>query len=187
MKAAKERLMMILCGNASGDCAGKPLLPYHSQNPRAFKGKKRITCPPFGTLIVMCELQLQFSTTGAAIVKSTKWSITCAPKIWLLRFCSLTTLWALQYAHPDMEISSCDRQPASFSRWTKAGLPLLRLQMHFLGHCNGDGRWWKCQYHRVLVKQYFLAVPLVTYRSPPGILYVNIYGFMLSIISSYCL
>ncbi|GCC29776.1 hypothetical protein chiPu_0008218 [Chiloscyllium punctatum] len=33
----KDRLTLLLCGNASGDCKIKPLLVYHSENPRVFK------------------------------------------------------------------------------------------------------------------------------------------------------
>ncbi|XP_061622154.1 tigger transposable element-derived protein 1-like [Phyllopteryx taeniolatus] len=38
----KDRLTLTLCANASGDCKIKPLLVYHSENPRAFKSHKII-------------------------------------------------------------------------------------------------------------------------------------------------
>lgn len=37
-KVAKDRLSLLLCGNAAGDYKSKPLLLYKSENPRAFKG-----------------------------------------------------------------------------------------------------------------------------------------------------
>ncbi|XP_067125650.1 tigger transposable element-derived protein 1-like [Centruroides vittatus] len=39
-KPIKDRLTLALCANASGDCKIKPLLVYHSENPRAFKSHK---------------------------------------------------------------------------------------------------------------------------------------------------
>ncbi|XP_061625057.1 tigger transposable element-derived protein 1-like [Phyllopteryx taeniolatus] len=36
-KPMKDKLTLLLCANASGDCQIKPLLVYHSENPRAFK------------------------------------------------------------------------------------------------------------------------------------------------------
>ena len=36
-KPMKDRFTLLLCGNASGNCKIKPLLVYHSENPRAFK------------------------------------------------------------------------------------------------------------------------------------------------------
>uniref|UniRef100_A0A3Q0T0S5 HTH CENPB-type domain-containing protein n=1 Tax=Amphilophus citrinellus TaxID=61819 RepID=A0A3Q0T0S5_AMPCI len=39
-KPMKDRLTLALCTNASGDCKVKPLLVYHSENPRTFKTHK---------------------------------------------------------------------------------------------------------------------------------------------------
>ena len=36
-KPMKDRLTVLLCANASGDCKVKPLVVYHSENPRVFK------------------------------------------------------------------------------------------------------------------------------------------------------
>ncbi|XP_019721512.1 tigger transposable element-derived protein 1-like [Hippocampus comes] len=36
-KPMKDKFTLLLCANASGDCQLKPLLVYHSENPRAFK------------------------------------------------------------------------------------------------------------------------------------------------------
>jgi hypothetical protein len=44
-KAVKERLTLLLGGNASGNYRLKPLLIYHSENPRAFKGINKATLP----------------------------------------------------------------------------------------------------------------------------------------------
>ncbi|XP_053145994.1 tigger transposable element-derived protein 1-like isoform X2 [Hemicordylus capensis] len=43
--AAKDRLMLLLGSNASGDFKLKPLLVYHSENPRVFKGYSKACLP----------------------------------------------------------------------------------------------------------------------------------------------
>jgi hypothetical protein len=48
-KLAKDRLTLLLGGNASGDFN---LLVYHSKNPRAFKGKVKIYCLSLGNQIL---------------------------------------------------------------------------------------------------------------------------------------
>ncbi|GBP09937.1 Tigger transposable element-derived protein 1 [Eumeta japonica] len=40
-KAAKDRVTLLLCFNASGDCVIKPLMLYRSFNPRGFKKSKQ--------------------------------------------------------------------------------------------------------------------------------------------------
>jgi hypothetical protein len=44
-KPEKDRLTLLLGGNASGDFKLKSLLVYHSENPRAFKGKVKTLLP----------------------------------------------------------------------------------------------------------------------------------------------
>ena len=44
-KAAKDRLTLLLGGNSTGDFRMKPLLIYHSENPRAMKGISKQSLP----------------------------------------------------------------------------------------------------------------------------------------------
>ena len=44
-KATKDRLTLLFGGNASGDIKLRPLLVYHSENPRALKNKARGSLP----------------------------------------------------------------------------------------------------------------------------------------------
>jgi hypothetical protein len=46
-KAAKDRLTLLLGGNASGNYRLKPLLIYHSENPRALKDITKATLPVY--------------------------------------------------------------------------------------------------------------------------------------------
>ena len=46
-KAAKDRVTLTLCSNASGDCVIKPLLLDKSLNPRAFKNQNKDNLPVF--------------------------------------------------------------------------------------------------------------------------------------------
>lgn len=46
-KAAKDRVTLLLCGNAAGDFKCKPMLVYRAENPRALKGKTRSQLPVF--------------------------------------------------------------------------------------------------------------------------------------------
>jgi hypothetical protein len=44
-KISKDRLMLLLGGNVAGDCKIKPLLVYHSENPRTFKNISKTSLP----------------------------------------------------------------------------------------------------------------------------------------------
>ncbi len=44
-KVAKDRLTLLLGGNASGDCKLKPMLVHRAENPRALKGLVKATLP----------------------------------------------------------------------------------------------------------------------------------------------
>lgn len=46
-KAAKDRLTLLLGGNATGDFKLKPLLVYQSEIPRAMRGTDKSTLPVF--------------------------------------------------------------------------------------------------------------------------------------------
>lgn len=46
-KAAKDRLTLLFCSNAAGDCMIKPLLVYKSLNPRALKNTDKNKSPVF--------------------------------------------------------------------------------------------------------------------------------------------
>uniref|UniRef100_UPI00358EF42B tigger transposable element-derived protein 1-like isoform X1 n=1 Tax=Myxine glutinosa TaxID=7769 RepID=UPI00358EF42B len=46
-KAAKDRLTLLLCANASGDFMVKPMLLFRALNPRVLKGKKKHDLPVF--------------------------------------------------------------------------------------------------------------------------------------------
>lgn len=46
-KAAKDRVTLLLCSNASGDCVIKPLMFYRSLNPRALKNQNKDDLPVF--------------------------------------------------------------------------------------------------------------------------------------------
>ena len=46
-KVSKDRLTLLLGGNANGDCKLKPLLVYHSENPRALKGVDKMNLPVY--------------------------------------------------------------------------------------------------------------------------------------------
>ena len=46
-KASKERLTLLLGGNCAGDFKLKPLLVYHSENPRAMKGILKTSLPVY--------------------------------------------------------------------------------------------------------------------------------------------
>jgi hypothetical protein len=57
-KVAKDRLTLLLSGNAAGDFELKPMLVYNSENPRALKGKAKCMLP------VICKSNSNAWVTG---------------------------------------------------------------------------------------------------------------------------
>ena len=44
---AKDQVSLLLCTNAKDDCMMKPIMLFHSLNPRALKGKNKHRLPVF--------------------------------------------------------------------------------------------------------------------------------------------
>ncbi|UYV71345.1 hypothetical protein LAZ67_8002707, partial [Cordylochernes scorpioides] len=106
-KPMKDRLTLALCANASGDCKIKPLLVYHSENPRAFKSHK----------ILKEKLQVTWRSN---------------PKAWVTRkfFVEWSDLWslgitALEMAENQPRMSSSASPGSSGSAGQEPGRPSI--------------------------------------------------------------
>jgi len=71
-KTMKDRLTLLFCANASGDCKVKPLLLYQSENSRALKTSGKTTLefccvPTTRTAWLWCLVPLSMTTLGRRI------------------------------------------------------------------------------------------------------------------------
>lgn len=67
-KAAKDRVTLLLCSNASGDCVIKPLMLYRSFNPRALKNQNKDNLPVFWRANKKAWVTSAFFVIGSGIV-----------------------------------------------------------------------------------------------------------------------
>ena len=148
-KSMKDRLTL-LCGNASGDCKIKPLLVYHSENPRVFKTNNVIK----SKLNVMWRANMNSSLNGFSKSLPLLWRLilrgTIYPwklSLWWTMLLLILQAWKKIWKNTgSSRWIVCPRIPLlSSSPWTSKSSPTSRS--YTPRSCSRDELRWQTRFN----------------------------------------
>ena len=114
-KAAKDKLTLLFAGNASSDIKLKPLLVYHSENPRALKNIAKGSLPVVWKSNPKAWLHRPFSRTGFSTTLSQMWrNIAWRRMSHSTFFCCSTMPWAIPHSWTTFIPMSCSASATEY-------------------------------------------------------------------------